>query len=177
MKPSVDFQRENRYIFTGQLDNSTPRPAVRPYSAPLCPVVIIIQEVRLMARGKSLAQFCHHCGRESKMEMVGAVENQPDRVWYRCTRCRHASLIDLAVLRQKQEDAHRKLERSDCSEYRPEDTYAVGQAIHHTEWDDIGKIVSKVRTSDGHHAIVVTFERLGERRLLESVIQSAEAGE
>lgn len=130
-----------------------------------------------MARGKSLAHFCHHCGRESKMEMVGAVEGQPERVWYRCTRCRHASLIDLEQLRRQQEDSRRKLERADCSEYRPENTYTVGQAIHHTEWDDIGKIVSKVRTSDGHHAIVVTFERLGERRLLENLVPTADTGD
>lgn len=130
-----------------------------------------------MARGKSLAHFCHHCGRESKMEMVGAVENHPERVWYRCTRCRHASLIDLEELQRRQEDSRRKLERADCSEYRPENTYSIGQAIHHTEWDDIGKIVSKVRTSDGHHAIVVSFERLGERRLLENLVQTADAGE
>lgn len=130
-----------------------------------------------MARGKSLAHFCHHCGRESKMEMVGAVEGQTERVWYRCTRCRHASLIDLEQLRRAQEDSRRKLERADCSEYRPENTYTVGQAIHHTEWDDIGKIVSKVRTSDGHHAIVVTFERLGERRLLENLVPTADTGD
>jgi hypothetical protein len=111
------------------------------------------------------------------MEMVGAVEGQPERVWYRCTRCRHASLIDLEQLRRQQEDSRRKLERADCSEYRPENTYTVGQAIHHTEWDDIGKIVSKVRTSDGHHAIVVTFERLGERRLLENLVSTADTGD
>lgn len=127
-----------------------------------------------MARGKSISHYCNHCGREAKMEIIGSQESQPDRTWYRCSRCRHASLIDLAALRKAQEEAKRKLERDDCSEYRPENTYSIGQAIFHSGLDDIGKIVSKVRTSDGAHAIVVSFEKAGERRLLESVIMQPE---
>ena len=129
-----------------------------------------------MARGKSISHYCNHCARDSRMEMIGAIENQPDRTWYRCTRCRHASLIDLAELRRVQEEARKKLEKSDCSEYHPENTYNIGQAIFHMAWDDIGKIVSKERTSDGARAIVVSFERLGERKLLESVIEKPENG-
>ncbi|MFN0157134.1 MAG: hypothetical protein ACKVRP_03565 [Bacteroidota bacterium] len=126
-----------------------------------------------MARGKSISQFCNHCARVTKMEVIGSIEDQPDRTWYRCTRCRHASLIDLVALRRTQEDAKKKPERSDCSEYKPGNTYNVGQAIFHSDWDDMGKIVSKVRTSDGAHAIVVSFEKLGERRLLESVSENS----
>jgi hypothetical protein len=80
----------------------------------------------------------------------------------------------MTELRRIQDDAKKKLERSDCSEYRPENTYAIGQAIFHSEWDDIGKIVSKERTSAGASAIVVSFEKLGERRLLENVIADHE---
>jgi hypothetical protein len=79
-------------------------------------------------------------------------------------------LLDLNELERIQKDAKRKLDRSECSEYKPENTYTVGQAIFHTEWDDIGKIISKERTSGGAKAIVVSFEKLGERRLLESVV-------
>lgn len=122
-----------------------------------------------MARGKTITQHCIHCDRPSKMEMIGAVEEQPSKVWYRCTRCRHAMLVDFDQVKKSQEDGKKKLDRAACQEYRPENTYTVGQAIFHTEWDDVGKIVSKVTTSDGAKAIVVSFERLGERRLLESV--------
>jgi small subunit ribosomal protein S21 len=103
------------------------------------------------------------------MEMIGVVENQPSKIWYRCTRCRHASLIDVEALRLAQENAKKKLERSDCAEYSPEKTYNVGESIFHSELGDIGKIISKERTSGGARAIVVSFEKLGERRLLESV--------
>ena len=127
-----------------------------------------------MARGKNILQHCTHCERVTKMEMIGAVENQPEKSWYRCTRCRHASLIDQTDLKRLQEVAKRKLVRDECAEYRPENTYTVGQGIFHTEWDDVGKIISKERTSGGARAIVVSFEKLGERKLLESV--SPEAG-
>lgn len=123
-----------------------------------------------MARGKSIVHYCGHCERVTKLEMVGSVENQPDRIWYRCTRCRHASLIDIDNLRKVQEESKKRPEKMDCTEYRPDGTYSVGQAIFHSGWDDIGKIISKERTSRGEHAIVVSFEKHGERRLLESVV-------
>ncbi len=127
-----------------------------------------------MAKGKNLLHQCVHCDRITKMEMIGSVENQPEKVWYRCTRCRHATLVDLDALKQGQLEAKKKLDRANAAEYNPCNTYSVGDAIFHTEWDDIGKIISKERTSGGARAIVVSFERLGERRLLESVPQSLE---
>jgi hypothetical protein len=50
-------------------------------------------------------------------------------------------------------------------------TYNVGQAIFHSGFDDMGRIISKERTSNGAHAIVVSFEKAGERRLLEKVAE------
>ena len=124
-----------------------------------------------MSRGKSITHLCGHCERVTKMEMIGATENQPERMWYRCTRCRHAYLLDLGELRKMQELAQKKPAREDCTEYKPQNTYRIGEAIFHSEWNDVGKIISKVRTSGGDPAIVVAFEKNGERRLLESVIQ------
>ncbi|MBI4535872.1 MAG: hypothetical protein HY708_06310 [Ignavibacteriae bacterium] len=128
-----------------------------------------------MARGKSITQFCAHCERVTRMEMIGAVETQPDKTWYRCTRCRHATLIDLVQFRKTQEESRKKPDRAECFEYRPQNTYSVGQAIFHSEWGDIGKIISKERTSGGESAIVVSFEKLGQRRLLENVMINPEA--
>jgi hypothetical protein len=122
-----------------------------------------------MAKSKSILQHCAHCDRVARMEVIGPVENQPDKTWYRCTRCRHATLIDLVALRESQESSLRKPERADCIDYRPENSYTVGEAIFHNEWG-IGKVVSKERTSAGARAIVVAFDKLGERKLLENVI-------
>jgi len=128
-----------------------------------------------MAKSKSIQHQCAHCERVTKMEVIGAGEGQADKTWYRCTRCRHATLIDLTALKKVEEQTARKLEKSECSEYTPLHTYTVGQGIFHSEWDDVGKIVSKQKTSGGASAIVVSFERLGERRLLENVVQDVEA--
>jgi hypothetical protein len=103
------------------------------------------------------------------MELVGTVENQPEKTWYRCTRCRHATLVDVGELKRVQEESKKRLEKDSCTEYKPENTYTIGQAIFHSGWDDMGKIISKERTSRGERAIVVSFEKVGEKRLLESV--------
>jgi hypothetical protein len=122
-----------------------------------------------MAKGKNILHHCPHCDRVAKMELIGAVENQPTKIWYRCTRCRHASLVDQQALVQAQEDSKKKLDRASAAEYRPDRTYSIGDAIFHNDLDDIGKIISKERTSGGGRAIVVSFEKHGERRLLESL--------
>jgi hypothetical protein len=129
-----------------------------------------------MAKGKSILHHCAHCERTTKMEVIGAVENQTDKTWYRCIRCRHATLIDLAVLRSEIEGSLKKPERADCQDYRPAGSYTVGAAIFHEEWG-IGKVVSKERTSGGDRAIVVAFEKMGERRLLESVVDEADGAQ
>jgi hypothetical protein len=61
------------------------------------------------------------------MEMIGTVESQPERTWYRCTRCRHASLLDTGEWKRTQEEAKRKVDKSECLEYRPSMTYTVGR--------------------------------------------------
>ncbi len=123
-----------------------------------------------MAKGKHILQHCAHCDRMAKMELIGTTDQMPDRSWYRCTRCRHASLINIEELRAVEEAAKKKLDRTEAAEYHPEQTYRVGEAIFHSDWGDVGKIISKERTSGGGNAIVVSFEKLGERRLLESVV-------
>ena len=122
-----------------------------------------------MAKGKSILHHCAHCERIVKMEVIGPVESQPEKSWYRCTRCRHATLVDVAALRLQAEESAKKPEREQCQDYRPENSYTVGEAIFHNEWG-IGKVVSKERTSGGDRAIVVAFDKLGERKLLENVV-------
>jgi hypothetical protein len=82
-------------------------------------------------------------------------------------------MVNAEELRKTEEEMKKKLTREDASEYLPSNTYTVGQSIFHSEWGDIGKIVSKEKTSRGESAIVVAFEKLGERRLLENVAPDA----
>ncbi len=61
------------------------------------------------------------------------------------------------------------IDRKQCTPYAKEKTFSVGEHIYHSEWDDVGKVVRKDKMSNGIHSIVVTFEKYGERKLLENI--------
>ncbi len=120
-----------------------------------------------MSKTKYILHFCASCGREAKMEVVGAMEGLENKMWYRCTRCHHSSMIDLAPGRS--DAAILKVSRDECTSYSPERVYSVGECIYHSDWDDMGKVTRKEKTSDGGQAILVAFEKLGSRRLIENL--------
>ena len=103
-------------------------------------------------------------------EMPSEVEGETThKVWYRCGKCRQVILLDLDALGKQQEEERRKIDLKDCTEYLPTKTYRLGEAIFHSDWSDVGKVKAKERTSNGGQAIVVAFEKLGERRLVENL--------
>jgi hypothetical protein len=100
------------------------------------------------------------------MEILGSVEGMENRMWYRCTRCHHSSMIDLS--KQKPTEKVIKLTREECTSYSPERIYTIGEAIYHSDWDDMGRVTRKEKTSNGGQAILVSFEKNGSRRLVEN---------
>ena len=62
-----------------------------------------------------------------------------------------------------------KGDASSATPYNPQLCFEIGQSIFHAEWNDVGKVVSKMKISDGCHAIVVAFEKQGQRRLIENL--------
>ena len=120
-----------------------------------------------MARTKYTEFFCGYCNKNTKMEMVGDVQEAQEKMWLKCTRCHHMSLMDLKARVAEQKNG--KLDPTSATRYTPEQSFTVGQAIFHSEWDDVGKVINKIKTSDGHQAIVVSFEKQGQRRLLENL--------
>ncbi|HUN65133.1 MAG TPA: hypothetical protein VMW43_03465 [Bacteroidota bacterium] len=120
-----------------------------------------------MARSKYAERFCGYCNKLTRMEFVGEMDGVPNKVWYRCARCHHTSLIDTGG--QNSAAADTKPEASKATVYQPCNSFKVGEAIFHSEWNDVGKVVSKIKTSDGGQAIVVSFEKQGERRLIENL--------
>ena len=121
-----------------------------------------------MARTKYTEFFCGYCNKNTKMEMVGDLQEGQEKMWLKCTRCHHMSQMDLKA-RATETQKGGKLDPAAATKYTPEQSFAVGQAIFHSEWDDVGKVTSKIKTSDGHEAIVVAFEKQGQRRLLENL--------
>jgi hypothetical protein len=119
-----------------------------------------------MSKSKYVTLLCTSCGKESKMEVIGAVVGAESKIWYRCTRCRHSVLFETI---EKKSDNVIKITRDDCINYSPENIYTVGSSIYHTDWDDVGKVTKKEKTSSGANAIWVSFEKNGSKRLIENL--------
>ncbi len=127
-----------------------------------------------MAKSKFIMHYCAYCHRDTKMEFVGkhpSDNNDADVVksWYRCTKCKHSALLKLSLTNQSPK-VNAIIERKDCTEYSKDKIFTVGEPIYYPEWDDVGKVIRKDKMSNGTNSIVVAFEKLGERKLLENVI-------
>lgn len=126
-----------------------------------------------MAKSKYSMHYCAYCRKETKMMLVGGMsaEGQPGngsgKMWYRCTRCKHSALLDQSV--SPKTAAQEKLDRGSATEYSATKVFSVGQTIYHSEWDDLGRVVAKIKTSSGVQAITVSFENHGERKLIENI--------
>lgn len=118
-----------------------------------------------MARGKYMEQYCSFCSKETRMEVVGMMEGIQGKAWFRCCRCHHTSLLQL---NGKDEKNQNKIDPKSAVTYSPLMTFKIGETIYHSEWDDVGKVISKVKMSDGNQSIIVSFEKLGSRRLIEN---------
>ncbi len=131
-----------------------------------------------MARTKFMMHDCAYCHKQTKMERIGempsaASENDPLKVWYRCTRCKHSALITVTPPSKEKGDTAAKIDKATCVEYSKDKIFTVGQAIYHSDWDDVGTVLKKDKTSNGIQSILVSFQKNGERKLIENVIPEA----
>ena len=120
-----------------------------------------------MARTKYSERFCSYCNKSTKMELGGEMAGMENRAWFRCTRCHHTTLIVLKT--QSELTADLTLDATTATTYSPLQSFKVGEAIFHTGWNDVGKVLQKTKTSDGSQAILVSFEKQGQRRLIENL--------
>ena len=120
-----------------------------------------------MGRTKYNEKFCSHCNKIARMELVGEMQNVPQKIWYRCTRCHHMILIDSRT--EKITHEKEKIDIKKAQLYDPQGTFNIGDSIFHSEWNDTGKVLNKIYTSDGSQAIVVSFEKQGQRTLIENL--------
>src|SRR5436305_7476743 len=124
-----------------------------------------------MTRSKYSDRRCNHCNKVTKMEMVGGPQPNVEKAWFRCQRCRHMSLLPITVATGNSNG----IDVNAATTYTPDRSFRVGESIFHSEWNDFGKVLSKTRTSDGNSAIVVHFEKLGQRMLLEDLSAVSES--
>jgi hypothetical protein len=121
-----------------------------------------------MSKIKATERFCSYCNKSTKMSFIGEMAGENNRYWFRCTRCHHLSLLNVEA---KAGEAKTDEKGIATIIYNPGTTYSVGEKIFHNEFNDVGKVTKKFRTSDGSNAIMVQFEKFGERKLLENFKQ------
>lgn len=125
-----------------------------------------------MARLKHIDAFCSYCNKMVKLEIVGEISilESDNRKWARCKTCKHTMMMDIEGNVKLSENNDRLNAKSkDCKVYSPFDSYEIGDSIYHTSWDDRGKVIIKETTSNGAKAIIVEFEKLGQKKLIEEL--------
>ncbi len=121
-----------------------------------------------MKTPKQIERVCDYCGGKQKFKFRGNFEAEPEsKFWYACQKCKHVVLISIEELNLQQNANAQKNYRV----YSANETYEIGEIIYHEEWQDYGKVKKKEISSSGYNIIVVEFEKLGPKRLVESFKQ------
>ncbi|MGE5430634.1 MAG: hypothetical protein ACM3QX_06155 [Syntrophomonadaceae bacterium] len=125
-----------------------------------------------MARVKNIEAFCNVCNSVTKMELAGdaKVFDLQNKKWAKCKKCKQMIIIDPIESTKAEKLTADNIEIENCSEYSPKKSYTVGESIYHSAWDDYGRVVAKEITSSGQNTINVEFQKLGHKKLIESII-------
>ena len=120
-------------------------------------------------KSKYVTELCTHCGKVAKLELIGNAMGHDDGLqWAKCSKCRHNMLVGTGPKEGAKANGGGPLAVEDCIHYTPNRVYTVGDSIFHNEWNDVGTVHSKEITASGAHAILVNFEKMGEKRLVEN---------
>ena len=129
--------------------------------------------------------LCSDCTKTARKEIVGEAltqaageepqpidpitgERKTYNLWVRCTNCHNTMLVNLTAMLDDKPKSHVGMSASECTLYTPQRIYAIGEAVYHKDWDDIGTVMSKEVTGSGRHAIIIHFDKTGEKKLLEN---------
>ncbi|MFQ5863904.1 MAG: hypothetical protein ACE5IW_01590 [bacterium] len=121
-------------------------------------------------RGGVVVFYCKSC--HSNQEMKPVSEGFEGKIiWLKCLDCSKMVFLkkeDYEGLLQNNKSKKMNGEQLDYVDYDPAKNFYIGQYIYHKVWDDKGEVLKKETTSSGRHAIIVAFDRLGERILIEN---------
>jgi len=121
-------------------------------------------------RGQVVTTYCKSCKCDQEMK--------PQRdgfdgkiVWLKCQACSDMLFIkkeDFEHLLNGHE--YRKVDaEEDYIDYEPHKSFQIGQRVYHPIWDDKGEVLKKEVTGSGRNSIIVAFNRLGEKTLIENL--------
>lgn len=127
---------------------------------------------------KYIQEHCSICNKLQAMPVVQEDPNHPGLIWVRCPECQETKPLEISPGGQARIDDGEggvaiPAARSDSSSfrkivryYRQGERFSPGDWIYHEEWNDTGRVVDTCRSKGGHEVIVVSFERLGTKRLV-----------
>lgn len=129
-----------------------------------------------MARIKNIEAHCSFCNAVTKMELSGdsTLNLSDNKKWAKCKKCKQTSLIQLEEPEKEVKITDENIDSSDFTTYSPQKTFGIGEAIYHEGWDDFGIVVSKNVLSNGKGSVLVKFQKLGQKQLLETIKQPIE---
>jgi hypothetical protein len=130
-----------------------------------------------MAKIKNVEAFCSFCGAVRKMELTGEVSGDEEKRWAKCKKCKQTMVINMTVDVLDQKVSLDGIENEECTTYSPKKTFKVGETIFHENWNDFGKVICKEVLSTGQSSISVEFQKLGNKKLIESLTNQNQQSE
>ena len=129
-----------------------------------------------------MLQYCSVCKAQFDMSVVS--ESAEDGViWLKCPNCQgilphmpetdSGGVADEKVGEQEgaaavqAEEAVPEIDPSLAKVYLPQETYEVGDVLHHRGWNDYGVVTEKLELPGNRHVIKVRFVENGELQLIE----------
>ncbi|MFQ5511730.1 MAG: hypothetical protein ACE5EO_07775 [Candidatus Krumholzibacteriia bacterium] len=125
---------------------------------------------------KTINQYCSVCKDHFEMEEVKQGSSK-GVVWLKCPGCQgflpYMPAQDAGAVAKPQAEAQElaleDLDIDNAKEYAEDQTYTIGDVLHHRSWNDFGKVVSKGELPGGRKTVWVQFLRQGRIQLLEGV--------
>lgn len=131
-----------------------------------------------LRKRKNFTGYCPKCNEVKKLTFVG--ENKELAIyWLRCNTCAETHYYPIKRIQKTgrvltPDDLKSRTDpMSNVVEYSLDKTYWIGQRIHHSVFNDIGKIVKKRQTAGRHQVIIVRFDHNGTKELVEGFETSA----
>jgi hypothetical protein len=130
-----------------------------------------------MAKVKNVEAYCSICNGVRKMELTGEVVGDETKRWAKCKKCKQTMIISTIDDVVSQKVSLVGIENEENTIYSPAKSFVVGQNIFHENWNDFGKVVAKEILSNGQKSISVEFQKLGNKKLVESYIKKIDQEE
>lgn len=124
-----------------------------------------------MIKSKNVEAYCNYCKAVTKMEIKGdsSTDSESTKRWAKCKKCKQTLNIDLMNIEKSVKPKASLYDGEKSVTYSPSLSYSVGDSIFHETWNDVGVVVSKEFTSNGRGSILVEFQNLGKKKLLETI--------